>query len=221
MPWKPASVGRKESPYDERWKRIRAQTLRTEPLCRLCLAAGRTVAATIVDHIVPLADGGTHATDNLQPLCKRCHDAVKTPADAAARARAESVGLQVIAVGFGAVMTGVGVLDQRAIRRALAGGVAWGTAHTLSLAACDGIVRAAQQGDLPRLTGLLVTDDARWARAAATLLGVEATVHALADPPRGVVGSEEAWLRERYGSERDARTVAAQGPQAAAVTVRP
>lgn len=220
MPWKPPSVGKGRSPYDERWKRIRAQTLQAEPLCRLCLAAGRTVAATIVDHIVPLADGGTHATANLQPLCKRCHDAVKTPADAAARARAETVGLQVIAVDFGAVVTGVGVLDQRAIRRALAAGVAWGTAHTLSLAACDGIVQAAQRGDLPRLTGLLVTDDARWAQRAAVLLGVDPTIRPLTDPPTGDTGSEAAWFRERYGIERDARSDQPSGPQEPD-TVRP
>ena len=31
------------------------------------------VAATDVDHIVPRAQGGTDAWDNLQALCKSCH----------------------------------------------------------------------------------------------------------------------------------------------------
>jgi len=30
-------------------------------------------AAAEVDHIVPLARGGTHDLANLQPLCKSCH----------------------------------------------------------------------------------------------------------------------------------------------------
>jgi hypothetical protein len=215
MPWKPPSVGKGRSPYDERWKRIRAQTLQAEPLCRLCLAAGRTVAATIVDHIVPLADGGTHATANLQPLCKRCHDAVKTPADLAARERAASVGLTVIAVAFGVRLAGVGVMDQRVFRQVLATGCGWQTAHLLSLAALDGIIASAQRGDLPRLTGTIVTDDAVWAKGAASRLGVEVTIQPMNDEsPSGPRGSEAAWLRERYGSERDARSVAAHGSQA-------
>lgn len=40
-----------------------------------------------IDHIVELADGGTNADDNLQPLCDvPCHKA-KTDAQAKARAR--------------------------------------------------------------------------------------------------------------------------------------
>ena len=54
--------------YDARWRRIRASVLYRSPLCVHCGAA-----ATEVDHIVPLADGGTHAHSNLQPLCKPCH----------------------------------------------------------------------------------------------------------------------------------------------------
>jgi 5-methylcytosine-specific restriction enzyme A len=215
MPWKPASVGKQRTPYDERWKRIRAQKLQSEPLCRLCLSAGRTVSATVVDHIIPLAEGGTHDTANLQPLCKRCHDAIKTPADVAARKRAESVGLQIIAVAFGVEFAGAGVMDQRAIRRIFASGMDWQAAHTVSLAAMDGIVAAARAGALPRLKSVIVTDDARWARMIASLLGVEACVQPMnIDPPSVDGGAEMAWLRERYGSERDARSAPSVGTQA-------
>jgi hypothetical protein len=215
MPWRPNSVGNKGNQYDERWRRIRAQTLRGEPLCRLCLAAGRTVPATVVDHKTPLNDGGTHEASNLQPLCKRCHDAIKTPADVAARERAASVGLTVIAVAFGIRLAGAGVMDQRVFRQVLATGCGWQTAHLLSLAALDGIIASAQRGDLPRLTGTIVTDDAVWAKGAASRLGVEVTIQPMDDEsPSGPRGSEAAWLRERYGSERDARAVAARGSQA-------
>jgi 5-methylcytosine-specific restriction protein A len=40
----------------------------------MCTAAGRVTPATQLDHIVPKAKGGTDSVDNLQPLCKPCHD---------------------------------------------------------------------------------------------------------------------------------------------------
>lgn len=59
--------------YNARWRRIRLMQLRKHPLCIHCLSAGRTTPATEVDHIRPLADGGTHAFNNLQSLCHACH----------------------------------------------------------------------------------------------------------------------------------------------------
>jgi len=54
--------------YDGAWRRVRAQVLAEEPRCRMCGAP-----ASEVDHIVPLARGGTHDRANLQPLCVSCH----------------------------------------------------------------------------------------------------------------------------------------------------
>lgn len=51
------------------WKYNRATVLRLEPSCRVCNSK-----ATVVDHIKPLKQGGTHKLDNLQALCKTCHD---------------------------------------------------------------------------------------------------------------------------------------------------
>ncbi|MCA9052174.1 MAG: HNH endonuclease [Planctomycetaceae bacterium] len=59
--------------YDATWRKIRLAALREAPLCVECLKAGRTEPATEVDHITPLARGGTHARSNLQPLCKMHH----------------------------------------------------------------------------------------------------------------------------------------------------
>lgn len=54
------------------WRRLRAAVLLVEPMCRLCGAA-----ATEVDHIVALADGGAELDVlNVRPLCAACHRAV-------------------------------------------------------------------------------------------------------------------------------------------------
>ena len=52
------------------WNRIRARVLEEGGYrCRKCGKAG----VLEVDHILPLRDGGTHALENLQVLCRGCH----------------------------------------------------------------------------------------------------------------------------------------------------
>lgn len=60
-------------------KQLRPAQLAKEPLCRMCAAKGKTTAATVVDHIKPhRGDLYTFADpDNLQSLCKTCHDSEK------------------------------------------------------------------------------------------------------------------------------------------------
>jgi 5-methylcytosine-specific restriction protein A len=62
--------------YGSKWQRVSKAYLRKHPLCVKCLAQGKFVTATVVDHIVP------HRSDhylmwsdtNWQALCKPCHD---------------------------------------------------------------------------------------------------------------------------------------------------
>lgn len=51
----------------------RKRRLSAEPLCRDCKAKGRTTAATVPDHIKPLAQGGPDTDDNIRCLCEPCH----------------------------------------------------------------------------------------------------------------------------------------------------
>ena len=66
----------------------RKRRLRAEPLCRHCLAQGRTTAATAIDHIIPLSHGGTDDDGNTQALCEPCHEA-KTRRDMGYRDKPE------------------------------------------------------------------------------------------------------------------------------------
>lgn len=57
------------------WAKIRMAVLRDEPLCRPCRERGIAREASQVDHIKPLELGGTDEWDNLQPICRPCHQA--------------------------------------------------------------------------------------------------------------------------------------------------
>jgi len=55
-------------------QRQRARRLRrTNGLCERCQAEGRTALAVVVDHIKPLALGGSDEDSNTRNLCRDCH----------------------------------------------------------------------------------------------------------------------------------------------------
>lgn len=59
---------RQHERYGSVWRKIRDRHLAREPLCEMCRKRGRFVAATLVHHIKPLGDGGTHDESNLMSL---------------------------------------------------------------------------------------------------------------------------------------------------------
>jgi 5-methylcytosine-specific restriction endonuclease McrA len=60
------------------WRKRRAHQLAIEPLCRMCLAEGRTEAATVADHITPhRGDPDLFWHSRLQSLCATCHSLFK------------------------------------------------------------------------------------------------------------------------------------------------
>ena len=60
-----------EQGYDYHWSKVSKMVRRNEPVCRMC----KGNLATLVDHIVPLKQGGERLSiDNLQPLCLPCHN---------------------------------------------------------------------------------------------------------------------------------------------------
>jgi 5-methylcytosine-specific restriction endonuclease McrA len=72
----------KKRAYDAKRRALKLQTtqdstgaiaLRTAELCLLPCAVCGAEDRIEIDHIIPLARGGTHTCDNLQPLCKTCN----------------------------------------------------------------------------------------------------------------------------------------------------
>ena len=56
------------------WRSVRRRQLDAEPYCAECFKEGRIVKASIVDHIVPIKEGGAkYDPKNLQSLCWSCH----------------------------------------------------------------------------------------------------------------------------------------------------
>jgi len=55
--------------YGRKWRELRSLVITRDPICRLC----RDQLTIEVDHIVRKADGGTDDLNNLQGLCKACH----------------------------------------------------------------------------------------------------------------------------------------------------
>ena len=54
-------------------------------LCQACRRQGRVSLGRVVDHIIPLWNGGSDEDENKELLCHPCHDA-KTAREAAQRA---------------------------------------------------------------------------------------------------------------------------------------
>jgi len=56
------------------WKIVRKNQLTIQPLCEECLKHGKFIKAEMVDHIVPIKQGGDKfSPNNLQSLCWSCH----------------------------------------------------------------------------------------------------------------------------------------------------
>jgi len=59
-----------------RWQKTRKAHLQANPLCVMCSEEGRVTAATVVDHIKRVRDGGGfYDPSNHQGLCSRHHAA--------------------------------------------------------------------------------------------------------------------------------------------------
>jgi hypothetical protein len=67
-------------------RRMKAKLLRKDPHCHLCGKSFANPREATIDHIIPLARGGSHGEDNLALACQRCN--VAKGHDVAARIEA-------------------------------------------------------------------------------------------------------------------------------------
>ena len=57
------------------WKGFRRQKLILEPWCERCKREGRVTLAQLVDHVVPIRQGGERLSlNNAASLCHQCHN---------------------------------------------------------------------------------------------------------------------------------------------------
>lgn len=75
IPWERRTTYRDKRIRGRAGQAMRALVLGEEPYCRTCLGEGKRVMANDVDHIVPLAGGGSNDRSNMQALCRPHHEA--------------------------------------------------------------------------------------------------------------------------------------------------
>ena len=66
----------RKSCYCETHEKVMQRHLAGHPLCEQCKEQGRYVLATLVHHIQPISEGGTHDESNLMSLCVSCHERI-------------------------------------------------------------------------------------------------------------------------------------------------
>lgn len=72
----PRRGSRQSRGYGAAWDKVRKIVLaRDKGLCQECLRRSQYRLAAVVDHKIPKFEGGTDEEENLQALCKACHDA--------------------------------------------------------------------------------------------------------------------------------------------------
>lgn len=60
--------------HSKAWKRLRQNFLVEHPFCCECMKAGKLIKAVVVDHVIPIRQGGPALDENnLQALCASCH----------------------------------------------------------------------------------------------------------------------------------------------------
>jgi len=196
--------------YGDAWRKTRKATLRGQPLCALCLVSGKVVPAVVVDHKVPLEDGGTNAQENLQPLCKRCHDAIKTPVDIKYRKQAQETQL-VLHVAWLGTDERTDEIDMRTLRRYAASIYGWTIAHNVMTAAIAGIVTRMTRDWKGNV--VIATDDLCHAKQMNALHKVRVAVDPEGVAPRLTNADESRFLAGRYDIERQQRKQVSVGKQ--------
>ena len=62
--------------YGGRWKKIRDNYIKKNPLCEKCFSEGKLTLGKLVHHKKSISEGGTNEEKNLMTLCVSCHEKI-------------------------------------------------------------------------------------------------------------------------------------------------
>lgn len=145
------------------------------------------------------------------PLCKRCHDTIKTPADNARMAKATPCVVRLVWPSLrSAIPCTVNAIE---LRFSLANKMQMAEAQAIAAAAIEGVVKASQRGDLKSASVSVVIDDSRLAKHLVTCYGVDLEDIATHNDAPDATGEHARWIEARRSMERALRTDAPQGDQ--------
>lgn len=76
QPFKNLNEGKNRKVYrNNRWRKLSKSYKERNPFCVKCAEEGIVAASQVTDHIQRINDGGDpYDENNLQALCKRCHN---------------------------------------------------------------------------------------------------------------------------------------------------
>ena len=87
--WRTDKRSSTERGYGSEWRKVRNAYLYANPLCTMCAAQGKTVAANVVDHKIPHKGDQElfWSQENLQSLCASHHNSDKQMLERSGRTR--------------------------------------------------------------------------------------------------------------------------------------
>ena len=87
--WRTDKRSSTERGYNAAWRKVRNAYLYANPLCVMCAAQGRTVAANVVDHKIPHKGDQElfWSQENFQSLCAPHHNSDKQMLERSGRTR--------------------------------------------------------------------------------------------------------------------------------------
>lgn len=72
--WRPVDRAAPARIRGRKLQQLRKELFDRTPLCVECDKAGRVSIATVRDHIIPLAEGGTDSDSNCRAVCRDCNE---------------------------------------------------------------------------------------------------------------------------------------------------
>ena len=145
------------------------------------------------------------------PLCKRCHDTIKTPADNTRMAKVTPCIIRLVWPNLrSAIPCTVNGIE---LRFSLSSKMKMAEAHAMASAAIEGIVKASQRGELMSAGISIVLDDSRLAMRLRACYGVDIEEIPHHGEETKSNSKQDDWLEAFRSNERNKRSQIPTGSQ--------